>query len=218
MVSIARPIASGSFSTGAARYDDHHEESGEQAAKIWVRFAPGDSVGEVHFAQLDTGATWSILSLDLAEALSLLDRQGEEVPMRTARAGTITGRLERTTLLILADAGRGQSLSLEATVFVSRDWHHPTFLGYSGPRLGPGRVPQVAVALPLGSGLGHVAALASDRIGVGPDAVVGAGTEHAQGRAEPFERIVRHDVSVPPSFRWRRRGNAGRRRWPRWRR
>ncbi len=119
------------FSTGAARYDDHPEESGEKGAKIYVKFAPGDSVGEVHLAQLDTGSAWSILSLDLAEALSLLNGQGEEVPMLT-RAGRIIGRLEKTRLLILADTGRGQSLSVDATVFISRDWPFRTFLGYSG--------------------------------------------------------------------------------------
>lgn len=80
-------------------------------------------------AQLDTGAAWSILNQEVAEAISLLNGQGEPKTIST-RLGPFTGRLERTQIQILADFG--DALSVQATVFVSPDWTGGNFIGYSG--------------------------------------------------------------------------------------
>lgn len=81
------------------------------------------------FAQLDTGATWTILDTEIADTLSLLGGEGEPVTMST-RLGVVSGRLERTSLVIVADDG--ESISVEATILASPDWHAGNFLGYGG--------------------------------------------------------------------------------------
>ena len=80
-------------------------------------------------AQLDTGAAWSIINAEVAEELGLLNGAGEVANLST-RHGAVRGRLESTTIKILADDGA--TLDVEATVLVSDDWTEPTFLGYSG--------------------------------------------------------------------------------------
>jgi len=80
-------------------------------------------------AQLDTAAEWSILNTETAEALSLLNGQGEPVEYST-RLGKFPGYLERTGIDLIADDG--QCLRFEATVWVSREWPGGTFLGFGG--------------------------------------------------------------------------------------
>jgi hypothetical protein len=116
------------FSTGRSRFLDQAPGSEDQRARILVRIEP-QSLGQVILAQLDTGAAWSILDAQIAEALSLLDGDGEPVRFST-RLGTYEGRLARTHLDIVAD--EGDTVTIEATVWVSRDWPGGTFLGYGG--------------------------------------------------------------------------------------
>ncbi|MEA2601488.1 MAG: hypothetical protein QOF89_2480 [Acidobacteriota bacterium] len=80
-------------------------------------------------AQVDTGAAYSTLEPEIAEALGLFDWQGHSTRIST-RLGTVGGQLLRIPLALIADEGR--SLDLEATFFVSRDWTGVTFLGYVG--------------------------------------------------------------------------------------
>jgi len=100
----------------------------ERTSKILVKIQ-AESIDGVVFAQLDTGAAWSILDAEIAETLSLLDGEGQPVTMST-RLGKVNGRLERTSLAIIAD--EGESISVEATICVSPDWHAGNFLGYGG--------------------------------------------------------------------------------------
>ena len=118
------------FTTGSARFLDESEDFPESTPKVYVRIEfPGLESWSRTFAQLDTGAAWSVLKRDLAEALGVIDGTGELVRMRTA-TGTLQGRLERVPLILIAD--EGISLTLQATFFVSRQWQGGTFLGYSG--------------------------------------------------------------------------------------
>jgi hypothetical protein len=118
------------FTTGAAKFLDEGEEFRESTPKIYVRIEfPGLESLSRTLAQLDTGAAWSVLRRDLAEALGVIDGTGEPVRMRTA-AGVLQGRLERVPLILIAD--EGISLTLQATFFVSRQWPGGTFLGYTG--------------------------------------------------------------------------------------
>lgn len=98
-----------SFTTGRAKYLDQGSQADEGSA--------------------DTGAPWSVLNVELAETLGLLGGDGEQVTINT-RDGTFDGRLEEAILTILAEDG--QSITVDATVFVSHEWRGQTFLGYMG--------------------------------------------------------------------------------------
>jgi hypothetical protein len=116
------------FTVGRSRFLDRASGSHEPAAKIFVKIEP-ESLGVVILAQLDTGAPWSILEPEVADALSLLN--GEGAPARiSTRRGEFDGRLQRTRLSIVAD--EGESLGVEATVWVSPEWPERSFLGYGG--------------------------------------------------------------------------------------
>ena len=116
------------FTTARAQYLDHDPGSSESTQKIILKIT-ADPLGGVVFAQLDTGAAWSILDAEVAEALSLLGGSGAPARIST-RYGPVEGRLERTSLEILAD--QGDSLVINATVWVSPDWRSGNFLGYGG--------------------------------------------------------------------------------------
>lgn len=117
------------FAIGRSRFSDDAPVAEEETAKIYVKVLP-EGLETVILAQVDTGSAWSVLARDYAEALALLDGEGELIPLST-RYGRIRGRLEKATFTIMAD--EGESLEVrEATVFVSRDWPGVTFLGYSG--------------------------------------------------------------------------------------
>jgi predicted aspartyl protease len=116
------------FSTGRTRFFDGASGGEEGTAKIYIKIEP-EGFGAPIPALVDTGAAWSILDREVAEAVTLLDGEGPPAMIST-RHGPIRGRLENTTLTILADDG--ESLEVQATVFVSRDWPAGTFLGYSG--------------------------------------------------------------------------------------
>jgi hypothetical protein len=116
------------FTTARARYLDRAPASPEQTQKIIVKIT-GEPLGGVIFAELDTGAAWSVLDAEVAAELSLLGGSGTPVRIST-RHGAFDGRLERTTLELLAD--EGESLTIEATVWVSPAWQWGNFLGYAG--------------------------------------------------------------------------------------
>lgn len=116
------------FTTARARYLDEDPGSPERTQKIIVKISP-DPLDAVVFAQLDTAAAWSVLDAEIAGAMSLLNGSGEPARISTRR-GPFDGRLERTLLEILAD--EGESLTVEATVWVSPDWRWGNFLGYGG--------------------------------------------------------------------------------------
>ena len=78
---------------------------------------------------LDTGASWSVLNAELADDLELFDRDGDTVTIRS-RMGTVQGKLVRAMTTLVADDG--DSVEVDSTVFVSRDWPAGNFIGYSG--------------------------------------------------------------------------------------
>jgi hypothetical protein len=116
------------FATGRARYFDHDINAPEGTGKVFVRIST-DGIDEPVLAQLDIGAAWSVINVEIAEELGLLGGAGEVANLST-RHGPVTGRLENATITILADDGA--TLDIQATVFVSPDWTAPTFLGYAG--------------------------------------------------------------------------------------
>lgn len=117
------------FVQGRSKFLDHLPRLQEPTARIYVSVRLAD-LPEDQYVLLDTGAAWSVLSPELAEAAGATEQTGEPVRL-TSRFGTHEGFLIRLPITFLAEDG--QSLATDGTFFVSRDWPSPvTFLGYSG--------------------------------------------------------------------------------------
>jgi hypothetical protein len=117
------------FSQGRSTFLDRHPETPEVTAKIFVRLIIGNSTPWV-FAQLDTGAAWSVLDPKIADLLGLAEADGFPAILDT-RFGRKVGKLVKVPITFLAD--EGTSLDTEGTFFISPDWPPGrTFLGYSG--------------------------------------------------------------------------------------
>lgn len=114
------------FCTGRSAFLDAASGQTEASAKLFVRLRLS---GLDVLGQVDTGAAWSIITPDVADAVGLLDGDGPEAQIST-RIGVVTGKLERVTVTF--PASRGESLDVDATVFVSRAWSSGTFIGWSG--------------------------------------------------------------------------------------
>ncbi|HEY3998703.1 MAG TPA: hypothetical protein VGO93_07545 [Candidatus Xenobia bacterium] len=88
-------------------------------------------VGQIEVdALVDTGAPWCILGDRLAEKAGWLEHAPTLSTILHTRLGRLRGYLRREYLTLVAESG--ESLSVEATFFVSPDWLGPTFIGYSG--------------------------------------------------------------------------------------
>jgi hypothetical protein len=81
-------------------------------------------------AVVDTAAPWCIFEPEVGVILkrTLTPIQGR-VALST-RLGLLYGALYRVPISFSAD--EGESLDLEATVFLSPDWQGPNFIGYQG--------------------------------------------------------------------------------------
>jgi hypothetical protein len=117
------------FCSGLARFKDHLRASDETTAKIFVKVDIGNFGGTI-FAELDTGAAWSILAPEIADLLGIETSEGELVTMST-RLGRLQGHLVKIPVRFVADEGR--SLEFDGTFFISPEWSSGlSFLGYSG--------------------------------------------------------------------------------------
>lgn len=114
------------FAAGRSYYLDADPAYPSGDARIHVRVAFGEVLV---LALLDTGASWSVLNVEVAEDLELLDGHGEPLAMST-RIGRIEGNLVRTAATLVAEDG--DSVDVDSTVFVSHEWRQPTVIGYSG--------------------------------------------------------------------------------------
>ena len=114
------------FTSGKSTYLDKDPARRSETARIHVRV---EFEGVAVLALLDTGAPWSILNAELANALELFNREGEAKSIGT-RLGTVHGKLVRATATLVAE--EGESVEMESTVFVSEDWLEGNFIGYSG--------------------------------------------------------------------------------------
>lgn len=116
------------FTTGESRFLDRLPTDPEASSKIYIKLRPAERE-MILLAQLDTGSPWSIFEREVADAVGLFEATGE--PKRLSSRGlTFEGRLVRVPVLLLADAG--DSLEVDALVFVSREWSAGNFVGYSG--------------------------------------------------------------------------------------
>jgi len=123
-------LAGQPFSSGRASFLDSLPAKDNRSARVYVRVSvPG--MHETFLALLDTGAEWSVLDREIAEAVGIADAEGEIINLRH-KDGATRGKLVRTTVTMIADEGGG--LDVEATVFVPDDaWPGGrNFIGYSG--------------------------------------------------------------------------------------
>jgi len=118
------------FTCGRSRYIDVLKDAPEPTAKIFVKISLDEDSESSSWAQVDTGAAWSILDPLIAKRLGYLDLEGERIELDT-RLGRKAGVLTRLQIRFLAD--EGENYTTEATFFISPDWPPGrTFLGYSG--------------------------------------------------------------------------------------
>jgi hypothetical protein len=65
----------------------------------------------------------------VVETLGLSFDAGEKIMLRTAY-GPFEGTVQRMTIRLVAE--QGESLNIDASVFVAEDWQLGNFLGYTG--------------------------------------------------------------------------------------
>lgn len=108
---------------------DQEDRASAKEPRVLIRLAL-DSIADTVLAVMDTAAPWCIFEPRIG---SSLERMYEPLVPQTAlstRLGLFHGSLYRVPVRLAAD--EGESLSLDATVFVSSEWHGPNFIGYRG--------------------------------------------------------------------------------------
>ncbi|MFY9819950.1 MAG: hypothetical protein WAM82_01110 [Thermoanaerobaculia bacterium] len=111
-------------------FRDALTEAPEPTAKVFVKIRLEGQRVSYLYAQVDTGAAWSVLDPVVAESLGLLYLDGQKITLNS-RFGRIEGTLVQLLVTFLADDGI--ALDKYATFFISPDWPPGrTFLGYSG--------------------------------------------------------------------------------------
>ena len=117
------------FSTGWATYRDFDPEDRLRKQGFYVQVAfPGSTSGSL-YALLDTGTPYCVFNIAVVETLGLSLDEGEKIVLRTAY-GPFEGTVQRMTIRLIAE--HGESLNIDASVFVTADWHLGNFLGYTG--------------------------------------------------------------------------------------
>ena len=117
------------FTTGRAAYRDLDPQHVSGKSAIYVQVVLPIHVGTSFYAIVDTGAPYCIFDTELSEALGLSFDDGESFKLRTAY-GEVTGTIQRLMIKLVAE--QGDSLEIDASVFVTDDWTYGNFLGYSG--------------------------------------------------------------------------------------
>lgn len=117
------------FSAGRAKFRDSLPNE-NRSARIYVKVAVEGMV-EPFLALLDTGAEYSVLAREIAQAVGLTEADGEIIQMGH-RLGSTPGKLVRANLELVAD--EGSSLVIDSIVFIPEDgWPaNRNFIGYTG--------------------------------------------------------------------------------------
>lgn len=98
-------------------------------AKVYVRISAG-APAFTTLAMLDTGSTYSVLDADVADLIGAFDEAGAPAVDLATRHGLLRGTLVRRRIWLLAE--EGDSLEVDATFWVAREWRYGHFLGYTG--------------------------------------------------------------------------------------
>ncbi|MCY4461261.1 MAG: hypothetical protein OXC26_12840 [Albidovulum sp.] len=117
-----------SFAPNAASYyeEDKSLESGQTSIHVQIIIQGDKKVATL--ARLDPATPWVVLNAELNKTLGL-GANGPNTHLQTA-AGPMTGTLERCPIVLVAE--EGQSLEIDATLFVCNEWRRGNFLGYTG--------------------------------------------------------------------------------------
>ena len=117
------------FTTSRATYYDTDPDGRRRQSAIYLQvvlpFAQGISV----YALVDSGSPYCIFDSALMAAADIDFDDGEPITLST-RIGRITGTIQRLPLIVAAEDG--DPLAIDASVFVSGEWHQGHFLGYGG--------------------------------------------------------------------------------------
>ncbi len=117
------------FTTGWATSRDFDPENRSRKQGFYVQVAfPGNAGGSL-YAFIDTGTPYCVFNAAVVENLGLPFDEGERIVLRTAY-GPFEGTVQRVTICLIAE--HGESLNIDASVFVAADWQLGNFLGYTG--------------------------------------------------------------------------------------
>src|SRR6185295_15600276 len=117
------------FATGVTRYSDHERKLLASSPRIYLEVTPGLIRGTVQ-AMIDTAAPWCIFAPPIGRSIQDHFQPISEELFLNTRLGTFRGRLHLVPVSF--PVLQGESLVIEATVFISPDWQGPNFLGYEG--------------------------------------------------------------------------------------
>ena len=118
-----------SFTTSRATYRDFDPENLSRQTAIYVQVLLPLHPGVTVYALVDTGAPYCTFETEITEALGLFPNNGERITLSTRR-GSFHGTVQRLTIRLVAE--QGDSLDVDASVFVTSDWGAGNFVGYSG--------------------------------------------------------------------------------------
>ena len=117
-----------SFAPNAAHYHEEDPSLESDQTSIHVEIIIQGRTEIATLARLDPATPWVVLNAELTETLGL-GADGPDAHLQTA-AGRMKGTLERFPIVLAAQ--QGQSLEIDATLFVCSEWRRGNFLGYSG--------------------------------------------------------------------------------------
>ncbi len=125
-------INGNSFASSVAKYyeEDTSFESAQTSIHVQIILKSAKERGReiATLARLDPATPWVVLNAELNKVLGLGDA-GPLISLQTA-AGHMEGTLERYPIMLAAL--EGQSLEIDATLFVCSEWQRGNFLGYTG--------------------------------------------------------------------------------------
>ena len=116
------------FATGVSGYTDTSPGTAFEA-RIFVPIRVAGLDVDVT-AMVDTAATWCVLEGALASFFAQRDAVLVRRQALSSRLGEFVGDLCRAPITLLAD--EGESLTVEATIFVCPEWSGPNVVGYNG--------------------------------------------------------------------------------------
>ena len=117
------------FTTGRATYRDLDPENTSRQNAIYVQLVLPIHTGISVYALVDTGTPYCIFEAEVVEALGLSFDNGESITLNTAY-GSFRGTIQRLTIRLVAE--QGDSLDVDASVFITGEWGYGNFVGYSG--------------------------------------------------------------------------------------
>ncbi len=118
-----------SFATGKATYYDTDLSNLNRQNAIYPQIILPLGTGISVYALVNTGAPYCIFDNEITQMLGLDFSAGEPIELST-RVGKISGTIQRLPITLAAE--EGNSLEIDASVFVSEQWYYGHFLGYSG--------------------------------------------------------------------------------------